>query len=87
MFKFNSRFSILHPPSSFIILLLLVAAQVHAQPADSSQFRPNRFWPGVGVLAVGDVVVVYGLNNLWYSGHDRTPFHWYGGSNWADETF
>ncbi|MEX0747521.1 MAG: hypothetical protein WD275_05920, partial [Rhodothermales bacterium] len=77
-----------HPPPPILLPLLLLlllslaAARVHAQTADSSQFRPHRFWTGVGAMAAADVVVVYGLNNLWYSGHDRTPFHWYGGSNW-----
>lgn len=44
---------------------------------DTSSFRSDRFWYGVGGFVAADVVVMYGLNRLWYSGHDRTSFHWY----------
>lgn len=49
--------------------------QIRAQ--DSLSFRADRFWPGVGTLVAADAILLSGLTSLWYSGYDRTSFHWY----------
>lgn len=45
--------------------------------SDSSSFRSDRFWAGVGAMVLTDAVVMHGLNRLWYAEHERTSFHWY----------
>ncbi len=45
--------------------------------SDAAPFRPQRFWVGMGSFVVADAAVMWGLDRLWYSDHDRTRFHWY----------
>lgn len=65
-----------------ITLVFLLAPGALAQPAsaaapvDSAAFHPERFWPMTGLVAVGNVAVMYGLHTLWYSDYERTSFHW-----------
>ena len=70
---------------SMVLWLTFVHGVATAQSPDSSGFKPGRFWPGVAGFAAADVVTMVGLNSLWYSGHERTPFHWHGGRRWDDD--
>lgn len=46
-------------------------------PSDTTTFRPRRLWTGVAGFVAADVLVMWGLNRLWYADHERTRFHWY----------
>lgn len=52
-----------------------------AASVDTSAFRPRRFWSGVAAFAGADVLVMWGLDHLWYADHERTGFHWYNDLN------
>lgn len=80
----GSMKSIFHLLST-ITYLGLFQCVAFGQGQDSSSFNPSRFWTGVAGFAAADVVTMVGLNSLWYSGHDRTSFHWHGGRRWDDD--
>lgn len=80
-------------PRHAAVVVVLAASSLAADPGaaqtitrDTSAFRADRFWPGVAGLIAADVVVMYSLSQLWYSGHERTSFHWYPyGDGWLDD--
>ena len=63
--------------------------QYHAdstQAAPASTFHPYRFWVGTGATVAADLAVMVGLNQLWYSGYERSRFHWHNDwNNWLQQ--
>lgn len=63
-----------------VVLALLpsvAAAQTYAEEDAPREFKPHRFWPVVGGIAVADVGAMYALNQLWYEAEGQTSFAFY----------
>lgn len=56
------------------------------QVVPHNRFHATRFWVGTGTIVGTDLAVMAGLNQLWYSGYERTGFHWHNDwPNWKQQ--